>query len=536
MSGNNVYESGGSFRQVIRNFSAGLIEDKRLQVPAGYSITKHFDAFTYSTKLVPYPKRVTANGLSGGVVTSLKLTRFLYAPNQTTQFWLYGLGADGSGFIKLYRLNIDGTSNLDNENWVACTNGESSSGARSEKVLFYYKNYLYMYQGSTGIARFDTTEVASFTDTWQTIDDSTGSVQPIRHPNDDIAYFFGKNNVYSLNGTSWNGAVLTLPTDQTIVARAAFGNYLAIACTSTGNLDKKSYVYLWDRDSSLTTLTQRIDFGEGTILHLANLQNKLIAVMSFYPNNLFSLGRGKVFVKTPTGDFATILNELEIDVSTQTTADFPSDNVVRGNKLYFAMKATLNGDPRVGIWVVDQNGRMTIDQFEPGLTVNPNASAIKGLYPTANIWWIAYDDGSGGVGAYSVTRTDVDGNYDTTNPCIYETLKLSTVFITGRGTVIENNNTTKKLTGVTLHTEPLPAAGQVTMKYRCDGATTWNTIFVFTGVGGTQHQAINIENAATEILAAFPQYSEIEFRLESIGGASIVGIEYSGEIVDNNIY
>src|ERR1035441_7508820 len=77
----NQYESAGVFRQVIRNFQTGLVEDKRLQAPAGYSITKHFDALTYATKLVPYPQRVTSLGLSGGVVTDLKLTRFRYAPS-----------------------------------------------------------------------------------------------------------------------------------------------------------------------------------------------------------------------------------------------------------------------------------------------------------------------------------------------------------------------------------------------------------------------------------------------------------------------
>jgi hypothetical protein len=500
------------YKRVVNDFSGGPSEDRRIKSANRFGITKHFDIYTKPHELVPYAKTEASNGLSGSPVTDLKLTRFRYAPTSGGLFRLFGLGANGSGFLKVYKFDIDGSANLDTENWVAATNGTSASGARSESVFFYYKGFIYMYQGTTSIARFDVTEVAAFADSWQTIDDSTIGVPPLLHPSDDVAYFFGKQVVYSLNNTTWNGAVLTLPTDQQIVARCAYGDYIAIACVTLGNFEKRSIIYLWDRDSSLTTLTERIDCGEGEIKHLANLNNKLSIVMSFYLTNAYGLSKSKVVIKTPSGKFAVTLNEITTD-TVLTASDMPATDLVRQDKLYFPMKATLNSDTRLGIWAVDENGKYSIDYVEP------NAASFRGIYATANLWWIAYDDGSGGAGGYSVSRTDDDGAYSATTPAVYESL------IDNGEDVGDGND--KKLLGIYVTTKALPSGGQVTLKYRKNGATSWTTIFSNSTANSMFHDAVNIESDHS----ALPQYKEIEFRIESLGGAVVTGYGYAFEVI-----
>ena len=83
-------------------------------------------------------------------------------------------------------------------------------------------------------------------------------------------------------------------------------------------------------------------------------------------------------------------------------------------------------------------------------------------------------------------------------------------------------------------TEPLPTAGQVVIKYRKDedlnDDTTWTTIFTNTTDNSISHDAVNISG---EVLT---QYKEIQFRIESTGGAVITGLKYKYEFIDKQLY
>jgi allantoicase len=84
-------------------------------------------------------------------------------------------------------------------------------------------------------------------------------------------------------------------------------------------------------------------------------------------------------------------------------------------------------------------------------------------------------------------------------------------------------------------TEPLTTGQSVVMKYRTDtdldDATAWTTILTHNTVGQTTHYALNIESTGGDL----PNYNEIQFRLESYGGAVITGFEYGGEVIDNGL-
>lgn len=497
---------GKILETLINDFSGGIAIDRRTKDRRKYSLTKHFDAYTYPHKLVPHFKTEASLGLSGAPVTDLGLTKFLYAQNQSeTLFRLYALGS-ASGKVKLYRLDIDGSSNLDAENWVACTNGESGSGTRSENVFFYYKSFIFTISG-TNLNKFDTLEIAPFADGYKSLAATANAVQPVHHHSDDCAYFFSDNIVYRLNDASWDGAVLTLPTDQQIVDAWQDGDYLKIACVTKGNLNVKSIVYSWDRDSSLTTLSQRCDAGEGKILYGANLGGNNIIVQDFYTNNSLGKGEWKLLIKRIDGTQAVLLSELIIDTASaaQKRTKFNTDQI-----LYFPAKAQFNGDTRLGIWAVDGSGRIWLD------TVEEQATSYDGIYRTANIWWIAHSaDGH-------VTRSDDDGSYSATLPSVYESL----IFDDGDLAI------TKKLVGVSVFFEPLPAGASVVLKYRQDGATDWTTIFTEAGDGEISHDSVNVESDNSPLA----EYNENEFRIESYGGAAITGLYYKAETKDQAPY
>jgi hypothetical protein len=318
---------------------------------------------------------------------------------------------------------------------------------------------------------------------------------------------------------------LTLPSDEIITCGAFDGNYLAIATVDNGGgIGCRSKAYLWDRDSSLTTVTDVVDFGEGLLRYLASLDGKLIGIVDYYTESYFGVGKSKFIVKEASGEFGITINEITSDTA---TSQSPNSLIIKDEKMYFPATLELDGDLRQGIWCVDSKGLMALDTIEPAIVSGRN---IDGIFNIGNIWFIAHSENG------SVTHTDATGTYSATVPSIYESLILSTVSVTPRGTIIMNASMTKKLIGALVTTEPLLSGQSVTLKYRYDSGlddpNAWTEIFSNSVVGSTNHFSVNIESTG----ANFENYNELQFRIESLGGAVITGFEYSGEVVDNGLF
>ena len=504
------------FETIINRFDGGLSKDRRDgwvgSIKNGFTtnkfaLTKHFDVFTFPKKLVPYYKT------EADETKSYLINKFLYAPYLTAiAYRLYGLGlytASASVSGAPYVHNSDLTATGWEDPVTGYTAGEK---AVNYSVFFYYKNYIYWWQGGNQLARFGVLTGATTVAEYKAIT-YTNLAQPVHHPADDCAYFFQDNVVHKLNDTSWSASVLTLPAQFKIVAACPFGNYLAIACVSLQDLDKESVVYLWDRDSSLATLTERIDFGKGEIRHLANLNNKLTAVMNYYVDNAIGLNRGKILIKQASGNFAVTLNEIITDAYVTPGLVLPAVRMITNDKLYFVTRATLNSDNREGIWVVDEYGRVALDTVEEDLATG---TAFQGIFRLGNQWWIAHsEDGS-------IQRTDDAAAYSTTLASVYESL----IFNAG------DSDLNKKLIGAAVMTEKMPTAGQIVLKYRINGATSWTTIYTDTTNSQISHGAINIEADGTNL----PEYKEIEFQILSTGGACITGLKFKSELVPRQLF
>jgi len=502
---------------LIDRFDGGLSKDKRSKSSNKFALTKHFDTMTYPHKLVPY------RSTEADEVKASNIVNFLYAPyNAGASHYLYGLGIASTTKAKVYVYNID--SGLDST-WTTvytAAKSESTLTNRNTEVFFYYKDYIYMF-GNSGryLIRFHNTGVDDFNDSYQDMGAAGTVAQPVHHPADDIAYFFSDNVVHKLNNVTWTGDALTLPSNLKINAACAWGDYLAIACVTKGTAEKQSIVYLWDRDSSLATLTSIIDFGKGEIIHLANLDNKLIAVMGYQITGNGALARGKILIKQAIGEFGIQLNELLLDTggSSQT---LPKVRSLQDNKLYFVAKPQLNGDTRHGIWVVDSLGRLALDFVEEEVIVTGN---YNGIAKVGNAWFISHsDDGS-------VNRSNDQEVYTYTS--IYESL------INGSNREL-TSYLTKKLIGVRVTTEPLVANDNLSfiLKYRKDEdirAGSWTTILTRTTANANEinHEAINIESSGANL----PEFKEIQFRIEVKSGStapSITSLEFISEFKDNN--
>ena len=512
---------GKRIQKIINRFDGGVARDIRVGNSNQYAVVKNFDAKTRRGQLAPHYLTEAEED------KTYEIVKFLYAP-YTTSYRLYGLGVVvGSSAPKLYLYDIDDGFG----NWSDTGYLKAGAGARDEDVLFYYKDYVYVFTGGTTLQRVDITNTTNDFANYQSITYTT-AIQPVHHSSDDNAYFFAENVVYRLDDTSWDGAVLTLPDNLRITSAVEYGNYLAIGAVTKGASNAGSVVFLWDRNSSLETISQRIDIGLGRLVHLTNIENKLFAVVDYFlSSSVVDVNRGKILIKQIVGGTSIKVNEILTDNQGAATGQsIPEGKFYQtDDRFYFVANPKLRGDSRGGIWALDANGNVSLEYMEFEAVKNAGTTleyyALNGIYQTGNVLWVAHsNDGS-------VNRTDDALAFDTTNACIYESLIIND----------KDSSKKKKLIGVEVMTESLPTNGQVVIKYRKDedinvnSATTvptWTTISTEATDDSISHGAINIETTGDDL----PEFKEIQFRVESTGGAVITGIRYLYERVGKTLF
>ena len=502
---------GKIYEQQITRFDGGIIDDIRENTDRGFQITTNFDIFTNPLRLTPY-RATTANE-----TPAQKIVRFLYTNGK-----LYGYGvASGNDRPAIYYKASDAIADA----WTAPTDNEAGSGTtRWKHVFFHYKSYLYGWMDNATLWRWgDLTGTPTFTESYQSVTNFTYTAEPLIHPADDIAYFFTDNFVHTLNGSpsgTWTANALTLPNNYVITDAEPIGNLLAIACRPK-DAGGKSIVFLWDRDSTVTTLTEKIDWGEGNLLYIAYLDGNLIGVTDYFLNDTtLNLSAGKLVIKVAAGNKALTIKEIQ-KTTDDTTSFIPNtaisaagtnvDNtnlrakIVRDNKLYIPGAVSDQAETWRGAIVITSDGRVTMD------TVESEATGMQGMFLLGRYWFFAHsNDGS-------VNVTD-SSNYGT---AVYQSQKYT----------LGGANKTKKLLIATVLTAPLPASATAVLKYRKDEETTWITIFTNTTDNSIRRSSINIESSGDTL----PSFKEIQFRIESTGGAEITGLRFKAEEVEDDL-
>lgn len=487
-----------------------MLTDIRNPSDRGFHISVNFDIFTNPLRLTPY-RTSEANEDK-----ALDIVRFTTSyDGSATQ--IFGLGVvSGTSRVKIFQKTGANIAARITGDWTASTSGEQTGGtARNENVLFAYKGYLYGWRDGNILWRWgDFTSTPSFTDTYQTVTAFTDVAPPVLHPADDIAYFFTDNIVHSLNGASWTAGVLTLPSNLIITDAEPVGNLLAIACKPKA-VGGKSVVFLWDRDSTLTTITDKIDWGEGDLLYIGYIDGRLVGVTNYYTSNsTVSVTKGKLIIKVAVGQKAVTVNEIEqvdttVSVGIRTIEAIANSKNIKDNKMHFTASMTDDVQTYRGTMVVDGNGRLTFDYVED----EAKTTSLQSMYLVGNNWFIAHSD---------------DGSVNRTNDsAIYTTISVYQSQLRNGG----DSSLTKKLKSVTIVTPPLKNSGQVVLKYRKDEETSFTTILTHSTANAIRNSAVNIVSTG----AALPQYKEIQFRLESTNGAEITGLLSESEVIDDDI-
>lgn len=506
---------------IITDFSGGISNDVRSTNERMSQIVTNMDIFTDFKRAIPY---FDSESGDSGSATSQKQNFCLahWLPGSANDWRLFSLGVKSGGgraeilMKTLTVLGTAGANDLSDNGWSTPGNNQSGAGSTSFNLFIYYPKtgFIYGAQGDVQIWAFDPTAGAAWVDTVQTLT-YTNICQGIIFSKDDILYFGADNKIVSFDGSSWNTTALTLPANFYITSVAEYGDNLAISVAPLSGFGN-SRVYLWNRNSSLATVSANIDWGAGILQFVEELNGDLMGVS--YSSSTIASPRGKIIFKSYSGSGASQFASLTAKSSTTFLRTMRQK---ANNRVYFTMQITLgNTVQREGVFSVGigSSGKWAIAHER---TPNNDTSLVTGqpvaFFLIGDTLFQAYIDSSG---VYQVSKTNDQPSY--TASAIYESLIYNA----------KDSSQIKKLIGVTVMFEPLPAAGQVILKYKKDEDTTWTPIFTYNTDNGISHSAVNIESTG----ATLPEHKEIQFRIELTGGAIVTGFSFEQELTGKRIY
>lgn len=504
----------------ITDFSRGMANDYTKGGVGEFSVSKQFDILTYPQRLQPL------RGLNTDT-TGTNMGNIIVASDGL----MYGLGLQTGAnptYGTIWKKAGYGVSDA----WTERSSGSASAlpSATNGGYSFFieYKSAgdtkKFFYPGTNEINRMDSggTTSTSHALTFTTIG------QGIVHPKDDTLYIPYDNKIAKFSGTSLTAAILTLPAQYRIYSLSHWGNYLAIACTSSANGSGiiTSVVFLWDRDTSNSLPNESILWGSGSLRVLNNLGGTLVGISQMAANSTYpTQDLNKIQVKIWNGGPEPVAaKEL---VATRLTTTAPSCaindrvNFIYNDRLYFSVDVVNGGSAPAyyGLWSFGKNRNglwTTTIEYIPNADQSVLAAAIAGDF-------VSLVRNTVGTVMSSVV-SDVLGDIYA-NTSIYES-----VF---NPEMAEGDKAMKKqLVTVYATYLPLPTAGQVVMKYRVDSLVngSWTTTFT-----DSTDNSVRSETLVSSAGDQFTSGTNYEFRLESTGGAIITGWGYKYDDLDTNI-
>lgn len=436
---------------------------------------------------------------------------------------IYGLGTDplNAGNQEIYSKATPSTD------WDDLAN--SLSGKTVNYSLFIeYKNYFYTADASRYIMRFDRAGVASSDTTYFDLTSFTTVCNGIIHPKDDILYLGVDNKVYYKNGHAGTITLaLTLPSTLKVNSLAWWGDYLAIACSNNtnpgvGNAALRSTVYLWNRDTSLSTVSESIDWGTGDLKVLNNLDGVLVGYSHLGGTSTYVLDKDSLQIKVWEGGlFPRLIKEFTTTKETTTTPSVViNDRVdfVNGGKHYFSANVVggSSSPSLYGLWSIGKSK----------VSGNYSVSVERTIASTTGVLAAAM------VGDFVVTVDSAVGTTKTSSDSTSLTTAFSTngVYesVVNPGMELVDRIQKKQLISVGIHHEKLIANRSVTVEYKVDGGS-WVTILT-----SDTDDALNKEAGVTSAGDQFTSGYEYEFRITSISGTVIHALHYIYDTLDTN--
>lgn len=498
----------------INRWDGGIVNDPRDKRPGVCRCITNFDVYTNPHRITPF--RDAEDGDSGSA-TSKKEAFCIAYWTPATVWRVFSLGVKSGAAtaeILMKDLTTGAATDLDDNGWATPANNQSASGAVSYEMFTYYHKTgkIYGFRASRYVWAFTPNASTAWADSAYDFGSTAAHMSNgIVHSADDIHYF-GMDNKVIVNSNGSFSVGFTIPSEYFVANIAEYGSKLAIAAAPLSGIGN-SKILVWDRDTTNTTADENIDWGYGVIKWIEEIDGYLTGCS--VRNESFSI-KDRVVFKYYTGAGAKIFNEI-IPTSTGTVVRSFKQKI--NNRIHFIGSFYLNGTLREGIYSfgLNRNGEWTLlHERTPNNDTAINQGNVRGFIYVADYLFIAYIASGGG---YEVSKTNDSASYTAT----------STYESTINPNMPEGDLFLKKqLMAVTVRYPQLPSAGQVVIKYKVDNGsyitiateTTDNAVFTeMVSAGSTQ----------------FTSGREYEFRLDSTGGAEIVELIYTYEVLETNV-
>lgn len=459
----------------VSRFDGGITGDR------DSDFHQHFDIYSDPNRLIPYRStEAEADATSAAHLGTYYPRHFLLAKSGK----MYALGNNTSGKAQILE-KADPTTGA----WALSTTAVSSGNLIYGSFIEWAGAFWY-FTGTTSVTKW-VTATNAITDAVATLGTAITTVAQSVIGADDNMYMFYNNKVVKVTnaGTVTDNVLTNLPSDMRITSACRWGSYIAIGMaygtSATSAPSGVSKVFIWDMVTT-TTVNDVVDWGEGALMVLGNIEGRLCGVSNKYletPSGLTSLaiGGGAMVVRMWAGAHAQVMKEIVAN-QTVTLGRFIRDVVVKDNRMYwvasvpFGASTSTESTYHMGIWSfgrkdANSNFALSLDYVEEA--VDTAKYYINSFGNAGNYWFISHGD------AGLVHKTDDTANY--TNTSIYEK-------------TFGNGKDTFKVKGITAMFDYLPTAGQVALSYKKDSETSFTNIFVFGTDNALRHSAVCIEN------------------------------------------
>lgn len=335
-------------------------------------------------------------------------------------------------------------------------------------------------------------------------------VKPIVHSQDNVMYMASGKILSKYDGTTFTASAFTMPYD--VIALEEYGQYLAVFCQGP---DGKSVVYLWGRDTSLSTLQQVIEVGEGLGKILVNLEGVLYAI---------SEKTGKVIIRGYLGGVFTKLKQIEVRQLSGSTyfGTLYDKRIKSGGNVFFT-----TGGQNIICFGKNKKGQYIVTR-DRNMAITAGISSIHGLFAVES----TYGNSQETVFFYTYTAGSEAGVNYFTNTALYAASPSASNYGTAVYTTtlnpsmpIEDRNKEKQLQKVWIKIAPMHLSfGSITVEYSVNGSSF---VTVISQNSTFTNNIMIFEASAENTGASFLNGSEYKFKITSTSGVSITEFGYS---------
>lgn len=503
---------------IISDFNGGMAEDIRELSTNTFAYARNYDVYSASAHIERYKSLETETIGVAGPITDYALTDvIIHTDSIRTNFFALGKESSVSSKAQIFQKGSPFTLDIA---FQPCSNGIAASGSVIPGTLCSYKQKLYYMSVSGSSTLVQSYDLVTATSSLVGTISATANVfpRPFRHPQDDYLYFGAGNIIAKFDGTTFTPAALTLPSDLVITSITNYNAYLAIA-QAPKNQGRGSVVALWGRDTTLNTLQDSLDWGEGSLNILENIGGVLIGVSSpvYGTGNTNALSLNpKITIRGYAGGSVEMIKELKASGGLLQTY-LPVLKQKQGDKLYFSMILSVQGTELQNLWVIFKNksGKWTVSP-DRKLLNDTAVTTIQGFSLIGDYLWSA-------VNSNGTFYRTLSGGVTTTYP-------ISVVrTLVNPNMPLEDRAKRKQLQAVSLKSS---TGGSFTIRYSIDFGTTWKDIA--TNVTLSAGQTFETTNEATSL--PFNESFDYQFEIEAQSGTgqcSIEMFEYRYENMDS---